>query len=90
MSHTECLSVLVESTDYLRAQSFFFFMTETKQNRKSNLTHTQRNHTKQGHTLLTGDTCGGHRTGNPSLLHSQSAAPPARKDKHMVPSVFSL
>ena len=45
---------------------------------------------QQRHMLLTGDTCGGHRTGNPSLLHFQSAAPPARKDKHTVPSVFSL
>lgn len=34
---------------------------------------------------LTGDTCGGRRTGSPSRLHFQSETPPAARDKHQEP-----
>lgn len=38
--------------------------------------------------VLTGDTCGEHHKGNPSLPHFQSAVPPATKKKHLAPSFF--
>lgn len=34
---------------------------------------------------LTGDTCGGRRTGSPSRLHFQSETPPAARNKHQGP-----
>lgn len=39
--------------------------------------------------VLTGDTCGGRHTGNPSLLHFQSTALSAGRDKHLVSSLSS-
>lgn len=39
--------------------------------------------------LLTGDTCGGRRTGSPSQLHFQSETPPVAKNKHQEPFHFS-
>lgn len=46
-------------------------------------THIHYNHTEQGQrvTVLTDDTVGGHRTGNPSLPHFQLTVPPERKKK---------